>query len=237
MSYANEPSSALHSSKPNPLIATKFESSINSSLFFLTLNGSLFLIVGGLATRYHTTLYIGALAAMLSVFLGSTLLLLHKVMDSSLPKHSGDTANGGDASSIIKGSNLAENGGTGWRDRLHQNLWDGVYPPNQKMGSVLSMVLISILWLISAAISIEYHVLIGKGEKPKTEIRQGEFCFGEACFVYCTLVDAHDVSTRPPVKLRRTQLQLPLYRAQLCPRHYHGHPAQADLEGDVQGYR
>jgi hypothetical protein len=172
MSYANEPSSAVHSSKPNPLIATKFESSINSSLFFLTLNGALFLIVGGLATRYHTTLYIGALAAMLSVLLGSTLLLLHKVMDSSLPKNAGDTE-GSDASSIIKGSNMAD--GTGWRDRLRQNLWDGVYPPNQKMGSVLSMVLISILWLISAAISIEYHVLIGKGEKPKVEIRQGEF--------------------------------------------------------------
>ncbi|KAH6867447.1 hypothetical protein BKA70DRAFT_1579400 [Coprinopsis sp. MPI-PUGE-AT-0042] len=182
MSYDNEPSSALHSSKPNALIATKFESHINSGLFFITLNGSLFLVVGALATRYHTTLYIGALAAILSVFLGSTLLLLHKVMDSSLPKSS-PPSDGSDTSSIVKGSNVTENGGTGWRDRLHQNLWDGVYPPNQKMGSVLSMVLIVILWMISTAITIEYHILIGRGEKPKTEIRQGPLSsYGELSF-------------------------------------------------------
>jgi len=183
--------------KPNPLIAVKYESLISSNLFFLTLNSALFLVVGALATRYHTTLYIGALAAIASILLGSTLLLLHKVMDSSVKKSTnkdGDVEGGGanvqgDGSSIIKGG-LNENGGTGWRDTMHQNLWDGVYPPNQKMGSILGQVLITILWMISTAITIEYHVLVGKGEKPKVAVRQGplwslgELSFSALCFMF-----------------------------------------------------
>jgi len=191
---SNEPSSALHSSKPDPLVAVRYERTISSQLFFLTLNSALFLVVGALATRYHTTLYIGVLASILSIFLCATLLLLHKVLDTSKPKGPSTSTAGGDAegqggedgSGVVKGNTEASGR---WRDRLNQNLWDGVYPPNQKMPSVLGMTLVFILWGISTCITIEYHVLIGKGEKPSIEIRQGPLSsYGELSFsCLCTI--------------------------------------------------
>jgi len=115
-------------------------------------------------------------------------------MDTSLNKDdaAARVVGEGDASSIVKGVPLGggDNGGSGWRDRLHQNLWDGVYPPNQKMGSILGMGLSCALWFIASAITIEYHVLIGRGETPKIPIRQGPLSsYGELSFtVICAVL-------------------------------------------------
>ena len=181
------PSPLTPGSGINPLIATKYESLISSCLFFLSLNSTLFLVAGALATRYHTTLYIGALAALLSLFLSVILLLLHKIMDTSLGKDdkAGRGVEEGDNASVVKGVPLGgvDNGGSGWRDRLHQNLWEGTYPPNQKMGSIFGMVFAAILWFIASAITIEYHVLIGRGEEPKVRYKQGPLSsYGEMAF-------------------------------------------------------
>ncbi|EAU87042.1 hypothetical protein CC1G_12315 [Coprinopsis cinerea okayama7 len=81
MAMMTESDNTFFNGKADPFIAIKYESMIMSCTFFLFLDSVISLIAGGLATRYFTTMYIGALAALLSILSTGVLLLLHKAKD------------------------------------------------------------------------------------------------------------------------------------------------------------
>ncbi|TFK21359.1 hypothetical protein FA15DRAFT_672624 [Coprinopsis marcescibilis] len=62
----------------NPGIALKYEDAILTSTTLLLINSLIFLVVGGCASKWFTTLYVGALAGVCSVFTSGLILLLHK---------------------------------------------------------------------------------------------------------------------------------------------------------------
>jgi len=170
--------------KPDPQIALKYEKLIMSCCFFLTLDSCLLLLAGGLATRWFTSFYLGALGAALSILSAGYLLFMHKKRDAAW-RGTRDTTLGSISISTSTSTSTTA-------DLLH-----GAYPPMSRMPSIVSNVLITIVWYMGTFTTIVYHASLRAGKLTSENTKRhyqgplsswGELALGVLCTAVATLL-------------------------------------------------